>query len=86
MASWSLQPTTKKVIRGTIFAIVGGIVSIYAIEMGDVQATTIAIAYMLSMLLVYGVDIAKLKAGPVTIWFETDHTEQQEIDTDWNKK
>lgn len=87
VAWFSLHPNTQKVLRGLLFAVMMGVVSIYAMENGA-QPTPVTVAYILGGLLVYGVDIAKIKAGPVEIWFEVSESEhgQAEIDTDWHKE
>lgn len=67
-----MQVTTKKLIRGTIFTVAMGIVSLVAIVEGGFNAAFIAGLYIFGALLVFGVDIRRIEWGQLTIKFESD--------------
>lgn len=85
----------KKIIRGMLFMLAGGVLGIYAIEqVGDSPVVIGAIAgtYFLFLALVYGVDLEYFRldfgVGNFQASFESPEGEetQSEIDTDWNQK
>ena len=70
-----MEPNTKKVIRGALYTVAMGIVTLVVIVEGATELNVaIGIFYILGALLVFGVDIEKIEMGPIVIEFESDGT------------
>lgn len=67
-----MKPTSRKMIRGFMWAIFMGIVSLTVIVEGDWEAVIMGLAYVLGALLVFGIDIRTIEYGRFRIVFESD--------------
>ena len=74
-----MAPSWRKIVRGALFAIIMTVLALYTIRAG----ATLNMIYLSSlaivgMMLVWGVDIEKVKLGPMEIWFESDTNYEEE--------
>jgi len=73
--------TTTKLIRGTLFTLVMGVVTIYGIDQTSGFIPVIVVSYILAALLVFGIDIERISLGDrFEIIFETDQRQQNDSD------
>jgi len=75
--------TTTKLIRGTLFTLVMGVVTIYGIDQTSGFIPVIVVSYFLSALLVFGIDIERITISDrIEIVFETDQRRRQNENED----
>lgn len=68
-----MEPNTKKIIRGLIYTLSMGIVTLVVIVEGATELNVfIAMGYILGALLVFGVDIRRIEVWQIVIEFETE--------------
>lgn len=68
-----MTPTNQKVVRGLIYCIAMGAVSAMVVMETSEWHVIMGVAYILGALLVFGVDIRSIEAGPVKIEFDDKH-------------
>jgi len=73
--------TTTKLIRGTLFTLVMGVVTIYGIDQTSGFIPVIVVSYILAALLVFGIDRERISLGNrFEIIFETDQRQHNDSD------
>lgn len=80
----SMTPTTRKLIRGLIFTIAMGVVSLTVIVEGDAQYSPliVGVTYIFGALLVFGIDISYVEYGKFRVQFEPSDARLQLEDDD----
>jgi len=67
------MPSRTKLTRTLLYLVFSSAVSLAAIQANGYLATWTAGMFLVGTLLVYGIDIHSIEAGPVTIEFEHDN-------------
>lgn len=70
-----MTPTTQKLLRGLIFALVMGVVTLVVVVEGGDANVFLGALFILASLLVFGIDIKHIELGPMSVEFES-HAEE----------
>jgi len=76
-----MTPDSRKILKGLLFSLPMGVVTIYAMQQIDSTSgaiiAPISLAYLLATLLVFGVDIERIRFGRLKIDFNNTPNEYQ---------